>query len=129
MRYWVRVRAQCDHHCHIHDTVMIGEWGDTVEFCLQPEGIEGGETAGRAMFSLAPNPAGGIMTVKPALASGEYPAVLTVSDTKGREVMRRTLTDGSPLTVDVGTLPSGAYLVTLTTRSHRTGTQRLVVEN
>ena len=129
VRYWVRVRAQCDHRCHVHDTLMIGEWSDTVEFCLQPEGIEGGETAGRAMFSLAPNPAGGIVTVKPALASGEYPAVLTVSDTKGREVMRRTLTDGSPLTVDVGTLPSGAYLVTLTTRSHRTGTQRLVVEN
>ena len=128
-RYWVRVRAQCDHRCHIHDTLMIGEWSDTVEFCLQPQGIEGGETAGRAMFSLAPNPAVGIVTVKPALASGEYPAVLTVSDTKGREVMRRTLTDGSPLTVDVGTLPSGAYLVTLTTRSHRTGTQRLVVEN
>ena len=127
-RYWVRVRAQCDHHCHIHDTVMTGEWSDTVEFCLNPQGIGDIDAVEGGMFSMAPNPARGTVTVKPAVAGGEYPAVLTVSDTKGREMMRYTLTDGSPLTVDVGGLPSGAYLVTLTTRSRRTGTQRLVVE-
>ena len=127
--YWVRVRAQCEHHCHIHDTVMTGEWSDTVEFCLDPQGIGEGEAVDGGLFSMAPNPAHGTVTVKPAVAGGEYPAVLTVSDTKGREMVRYTLTDGSPLTIDVGTLPTGTYLVTLTTYSRRTGTQRLVVEN
>ena len=127
-RYRVRVRAQCNHRCHIHDTLMLGEWSDTVEFCLHPQGIGGAAATGGGLFSLAPNPARGTVTVKPALAAGDYPAVLTVSDTKGREVMRYSLTDGSPLTIDVSALPSGAYLVTLTTRSRRTGTQRLMVE-
>ena len=38
--YWLRVRALCDHHCHIHDTLLMGEWSDTLEFCLTPEGVE-----------------------------------------------------------------------------------------
>ena len=128
VRYWVRVRAQCEHHCHIHDTVMTGGWSDTVEFCLNPQGIGDIVATEGGLFSMAPNPARGTVTVKPSVAGEEYPAVLTVSDTKGREMMRYTLTDGSPLTIDVGALPSGAYLVTLTTSSRRTGTQRLVVE-
>ena len=99
-----------------------------MEFCLHPQGIGGAAATGGGLFSLAPNPAHGTVTVKPALAAGDYPAVLTVSDTKGREMMRYTLADGSQLTIDVGALPSGAFLVTLTTSSRRTGTQRLVVE-
>ena len=54
--------------------------------------------------------------------------MLTVNDAKGSEVMRRNLMDGNPLTLDMGKLPSGSYMVTLTTRSHKTETQRLVLE-
>ena len=42
--------------------------------------------------------------------------------------MHFTLMDNSPMTVDVGALPAGTYLVTLTSRSRETDTQRLVVE-
>ena len=127
--YWLRVQAQCDHHCHIHDTLLLGEWSDTLEFCLTPEGIDEAAAAGaHSLFSLAPNPARGSVTVSPTAGEGEYPAVLTVNDAKGSEVMRRKFTDGSPLTLDMGKLPSGSYMVTLTTRSHRTETQRLVME-
>ena len=128
-RYMARVRGKCSHQCHIHDTLMVGEWSDTVEFALLGEDVEtAGETEGGGLFALAPNPTKGSVTVRPAVRGEEYPAVLTVSDAKGREVLRHTLTDGSPVTLDLGTLPSGAYLVTLTTRSHQTGTRRLVVE-
>lgn len=128
-RYMVRVRAKCNHQCQIHDTVMVSEWSDTIEFTFDGVGVdEAGEAEGCGLFALAPNPASGSVTVRPAARVDDYPAVLTVSDANGREVLRRTLADGSPLTIDVGALTKGAYLVTLTTHSRQTGTQRLVVE-
>ena len=129
MRYEVRVRAHCNHHCHIHDTLLLSGWSDTVEFCLQQEGVDEAATIeGKGLFALAPNPAHGTVAVRPTMEGGEYPALLTVNDTKGSEVMRRTLADDTPQTLDLSTLPSGSYLVTLTTRSRKTETQRLVVE-
>ena len=127
--YWLRVRALCDHHCHIHDTLLMGEWSDTLEFCLTPEGVdEADQSVSQGLFVVAPNPTSGMVTVSPMAEGGEYPAVLTVNDAKGNEVMRRTLADGSPQTLDLSRLPSGSYLFTLTTRSRRTETQRLVLE-
>ena len=127
--YWLRVQAQCDHHCHIHDTLLLGGWSDTLEFCLTPEGVdEAVQTEAQGLFVMAPNPARDMVTVTPKAEGGEYPAVLTVNDAKGNEVMRRTLADGSPQTLDLSRLPSGSYLFTLTTRSRRTETQRLVLE-
>ena len=129
-RYMARVRAKCSHQCHIHDTLMVGEWSDTVEFTIpEEEGVEEYvESEGSALFALAPNPTRGGVTVSPTELVESYPAVLTVNDAKGREVLRHTLTDGSPQTLDLGTLPSGTYLVTLTTRGRQTDTKRLVVE-
>ena len=127
--YWLRVRALCDHHCHIHDTLLMGAWSDTLEFCLTPEGVdEAVQAVAQGLFSMAPNPARGVVTVNPTAGEGEYPAVLTVNDAKGNEVMRRTFASGSPQTLDLSKLPSSSYLVTLTTRSRRTETQRLVLE-
>ena len=127
-RYMARVRSQCDHHCHVHDTVVQGAWSDTVEFSLWTGGIGAEDGAvGRAMFGLMPNPARGSATVRPLLSGGEYPAVLTVSDAAGREVLRRQLLDGSPQTIELGEMPSGTYFVTLIT-AKGTGTQKLVVE-
>ena len=127
--YWLRVRALCDHHCHIHDTLLMGEWSDTLEFCLTPEGVdEADQSVSQGLFVVAPNPTSGMVTVTPMAEGGEYPAVLTVNDAKGNEVLRRTLADGSPQTLDLSRLPSGSYLFTLTTRSRRTETQRLMLE-
>ena len=126
-RYMARVRSQCDHHCHVHDTVVQGAWSDTVEFSLWTGGIGAEDGAvGRAMFGLMPNPARGSATVRPLLSGGEYPAVLTVSDAAGREVLRRQLLDGSPQTIELGEMPSGTYFVTLTTAKD-TGTQKLII--
>ena len=130
-RYVVRVRAKCRHQCHIHDTLMVGEWSDTVGFTMPGEaGVEAtGEAEGKELFVVAPNPTKGSVVVSPTELAEGYPAVLTVNDAKGREVLRHTLTDGSPLALELGALPSGTYLVTLTTRTRQTGTKRLVVEN
>ena len=107
----------------------MGEWSDTLEFCLTPEGVdEADQSVSQGLFVVAPNPTSGMVTVSPMAEGGEYPAVLTVNDAKGNEVMRRTLADGSPQTLDLSRLPSGSYLFTLTTRSRRTETQRLVLE-
>ena len=130
-RYVVRVRAKCRHQCHIHDTLMVSEWSDTVGFTMPGEaGVEAaGEAEGKELFVVAPNPTKGSVVVSPTELAEGYPAVLTVNDAKGREVLRHTLTDGSPLALELGALPSGTYLVTLTTRTRQTGTKRLVVEN
>ncbi len=126
-RYMVRVRSLCDHRCHVHDTVVSGEWGDTAYY---PEtvGVEESWEEGACLFSLKPNPARGSVAVGLSLGAEEYPAVLTVADGKGREVLRREVDGGGRQVLDLQGLPAGAYLVTLTTRSRRTGTQRLVVE-
>lgn len=126
--YMIRVRAICDHHCHVHDTLMTGGWSDTLTFSLGPLTADGPARTEGGLFVLSPNPTRHTVAVRHALPEAEYPARLTVSDTKGREVSRHTLACGDPLTLEVGALPAGAYLVTLTTRSRRTETQRLVVE-
>ena len=91
------------------------------------QGINSHGTGG-TLFTLTPNPARGSVTVKAALASGEYPAVLTVSDVAGREVLRREMLPGTrEITFSVAELPAGTYFVTLTT-AEGTSTKRLVVE-
>ena len=125
-RYMLRVRAQCSHHCHIHDTVMVGEWSDPVEFSLWTDGIEG-MTGEAPLFALRPNPARGQAEV--TLAEGAAGVtVLTVADAAGREVLRKELSQGTRrYAFSVADLPAGTYFVTLVTRDG-TGTKRLVVE-
>ena len=128
-RYMVRVRAKCNHQCFIHDTVMVSEWSETMEFVMPGEGVETvDETEGRGMFALAPNPAKGNVTVKPMIGGDEYPAMLTVSDVKGREMLRKELShETHEYTFHVSDFPAGTYFVTLSTPDG-TSTQRLVVE-
>ena len=128
-RYMVRVRAKCNHRCQIHDTVMVSEWSDTVGFTLSEVGVEtAAETEGRGMFVLAPNPARGNVTVKPMIRGDEYPAMLTVSDAKGREMLHKELSrETQEYTFRVSDFPAGTYFVTLTTKEG-TSTRKLVVE-
>ena len=129
VEYKVRVRAKCVHRCYIHDTVMWGPWS-SVERVTTPlrEGLQEAKSDGTELFSLMPNPARGRVTVRPELSSGQCPAVLTVTDAQGREVQRRTLEDGTPVTLELGAVASGTYLVTLKCRDGAGGTRRLQVE-
>ena len=125
-RYMLRVRAQCSHHCHIHDTVMVGEWSDPVEFSLWTDGIEG-MTGEAPLFALRPNPARGQAEVTVAEGAAGV-TVLTVADAAGREVLRKELSQGTRrYAFSVADLPAGTYFVTLVTKDG-TGTKRLVVE-
>ena len=127
LRYMARVRTQCDHRCHVHDTVLEGDWSDTVVFSLWADGIDGAVgDGGRRLFDLAPNPARGSVTV--TLAEGLGGGVLTVADAAGREVLRKELAPQTQTTtIGVAELPAGTYFVTLAT-AEGSGTRKLVVE-
>ena len=127
LRYMARVRTQCDHRCHVHDTVLEGDWSDTVVFSLWADGIDGAVSdGGRRLFDLAPNPARGSVTV--TLAEGLGGGMLTVADAAGREVLRKELAPQTQTTViGVSELPAGTYFVTLAT-AEGSGTRKLVVE-
>jgi hypothetical protein len=127
LRYMARVRTQCDHRCHVHDTVLEGDWSDTVVFSLWADGIDGAVSdGGRTLFDLAPNPARGSVTVTLAEAFGG--GVLTVADAAGREVLRKELAPQTRTTViGVSELPAGTYFVTLAT-AEGSSVRKLVVE-
>ena len=86
-----------------------------------PEGISEVEATG---FTLRPNPAREEVT----LEGGAWMAggVLTVTDMRGTEVVRRKVESGR-LTLDVSRLPKGAYTVSVTT-GEGTAARRLVVQ-
>ena len=87
-----------------------------------PDGI--GEVAGTVGFTLRPNPAWEEVTLEGgAWMSG---GVLTVTDMRGTEVVRRKVESGR-LTLDVSRLPKGAYTVSVTT-GEGTAARRLVVQ-
>ena len=108
---------------------MVSEWSDTVGFTLSEVGVEtAAETEGRGMFVLAPNPARGNVTVKPMIRGDEYPAMLTVSDAKGREMLHKELSrETQEYTFRVSDFPAGTYFVTLATKEG-SSTRKLVVE-
>jgi len=128
--YKARVRSRCHHTCPIHNTWTWSPWSDTILFYTGPTepdttaSISPVEADGEYPFTLAPNPATGMVTVSWEL--GEQLS-LTLTDASGREVLRMPMPAGqTTATLDVSHLPKGIYLVTLTT-SAATGTQRLVV--
>ena len=127
-RYMVRVRAICDHHCPVHDTLMTGDWSDTVYIDIpSEEGVEPVGEAGRGLFDLAPNPASDGVRLEVA-AEGFRGGVLSVADAAGREVLRRELKASERVCeFRVADLPAGTYFVTLTTKEG-TSTRKLVVE-
>lgn len=127
VKYRVRARAKCEHRCYIHNIVMWGPWSEDV-WVTTPAGVQEAMSEGTGLFSLMPNPARGRVTMKPELSAGQCPAVLTVTDAQGREVLRRTLEDSSPVTLEFGAVASGTYLVTLKCRDGACGTRRLQVE-
>ena len=125
--YRVRVRAKCIHRCYVHDTVMWGPWSSVLRV-MTPETTGMAEGEGGELFALEPNPARGSVTVRPELSAERLPAVLTLTDMQGREVLRREVRDVMSQQVDLGGLVPGTYMVTLTCRDRTTCRRRLVVE-
>jgi len=118
-------RSKHRHGCAIHDTTYWSPWSDTVIFhagstaSISPVEADGG------LFTLAPNPATGMVTVSWEL--GEQLS-LTLTDASGREVLRMPMPAGqTTATLDVSHLPKGIYLVTLKT-SQGSSSRQLVVQ-
>jgi len=101
--------------------------GDTsfVAFFREVTAIE--EVDGtQGLFTLTPNPTTGKVTITVAQPAPQ--SVLTLRDAAGHEVMRTPMPAERPsMTLDLSSLPAGAYFVTLTTPT-ATSTQRLVVK-
>ncbi len=118
-RYWLRVRAECNHHCHIHDTVMRSPWSDTLEFGLSPQGMDEVETEG---LSLVPNPAHDEVTLT---AEADITRV-AVYDMQGHLVLEQQA-HGREVTLSLRKLAAGSYIVHADTPRGRL-THKLTVE-
>lgn len=127
--YTVMLRAQCQHLCPLHDTLIWSRWGHPTQFVLEgsSSGVEGvREVSGTASrFAVVPNPAHGSVTIVTeglATAGG----TITLTDAAGRTVASVPLVaDRQP--VDIATLTAGVYFVTLTTPQGSSST-KLAVE-
>ena len=126
VRYNVMLRKQCHYATSNYDTTVYGPWLSTIAF----GGIDttGGGTEGivvpeKVPFSIVPNPAqGSVQVVLPKSATG---GELSLCDLTGRELMVRTVVR-TEMELDISTLPTGTYLVKLTT-PQGVSTKRLVV--
>ena len=126
VRYNVMLRKQCHYATSNYDTTVYGPWLSTIAF----GGIDttGGGTEGivvpeKVPFSIVPNPAqGSVQVVLPKSATGGQ---LSLCDLTGRELMVRTVVR-TEMELDISTLPTGTYLVKLTT-PQGVSTKRLVV--
>ena len=118
-RYWLRVRAECNHHCHIHDTVMRSQWSDTLEFCLTPQGVDEAEGGG---LSLVPNPAHDEVT----LTAESVITRVAVYDMQGHMVLEQQA-HGREATLSLRKLAAGSYIVHADTPRGRL-THKLTVE-
>ena len=127
--YVAYIRAQCERHCHPYDydTLLWGVWSDPVNFSFPhhsgPTGIATAERDAR-VFTLTPNPAKGIVTVRTSAYSPN--ATLTLRDAAGRELLTMPVKQPS-ITIPLHNYPAGTYLVTLSTPGG-TSSQRLVVD-
>ncbi len=119
VRYNVMLRKQCHYATSNYDTTVYGQWRSTLSF----GGNEGIVQPKEESFSLAPNPAqGSVQVVLPKSATGGQ---LSLCDLTGRELMVRTVVR-TEMELDISTLPTGTYLVKLTT-PQGDSTKRLVV--
>ena len=127
--YAARLRTQCHHSCHIHaDTVVWSDWGAPTMFYL---GSEEPDTTGIGIrrveapveFSVTPNPARGLATVRCA-AGLQTVELLGV---KGDVLLRREAAGSEGCVLDLTGLAKGIYIVRITT-SRGTAAQKLAVE-
>ena len=86
---------------------------------LAIRGSEG--TAGRSVVSVAPNPASAFVTVSNLDAN----AVIRLYDTRGIDVTPPAAGSGTSRRLDLSSLPTGLYLLTVTTSDHSCSTFKI----
>ena len=126
--YTVMLRAQCQHLCPLHDTLLWGRWGHPVQFTLEsPDSSDVGVQEANEVLrvTVVPNPAHGTVTVvTEGLAMTN--ATITVTDVAGRTVASVPLV-ADRQQVDIAALPAGLYFVTIATPKGSSST-KLAVE-
>ena len=126
--YTVMLRAQCQHLCPLHDTLLWGRWGHPVQFTLEsPDSSDVGVREANEVLrvTVVPNPAHGTVTVvTEGLAMTN--ATITVTDVAGRTVASVPLV-ADRQQVDIAALPAGVYFVTIATPKGSSST-KLAVE-
>ena len=122
--YNVYVRGYCE-------TGIWSGWSDWSTPCFidsiptpptPPDPPEGITTIETADFTLSPNPARGIVTLK---CTEPMQGTVEIIDMQGKSCCRKTLVGGQT-ELDVSTLPTGTYLVRLTTADGHQHTVQLL---
>ena len=131
--YSASLRARCHHRCPSHDTLLHSSWTAPLRFYLgkrEPTLVD--TTLGIPAapqpppFDLYPNPTTGILNVELGNLDFEGAATLQLLDLEGRLLQEFKIPD-SKFEIDVGTLPSGTYLVRIV-GGRQTAVCRLVVK-
>jgi len=86
--------------------------------------VSGTQTVNANVFTMYPNPAKGFVVVTPAALNA--PATVIITDVLGKELITTTVA-GTNNTIDIASLQSGIYMVTVKTGSGQ-ATQKLVVK-
>ena len=126
--YTVMLRAQCQHLCLLHDTLLWGRWGHPVQFTLEsPDSSDVGVREANEVLrvTVVPNPARGSVTI---MTEGLRAAggTITITDAAGRRVLSEPLRSDSQH-LDITALPAGIYFVTIATPQGSSST-KLAVE-
>ena len=74
-------------------------------------------------FNIFPNPAHNIVTI-----TGENLKNISLADNSGRTVLTKDAGNNKSIEIEVGHLPKGVYLLSVTTTSGYTQSEKLVVE-
>ena len=74
-------------------------------------------------FNIFPNPAHNIVTI-----TGDKLKTITLTDNAGRTVLTKVAENDKTIEIFVGHLPKGLYLLTLTTTSGNTQSEKLIIE-
>ena len=125
--YAARVRSQCSHSCPVHDTLVWSDWSEPVFFyagTMPDTATVGIAEVERLSVLISPNPTSGRVNIR----ASEPMRQVAVYDMAGKEVFEAESVVPKPeWDLDLSSLPSGSYIVKVTTKSLTT-TRKLIVE-
>lgn len=126
--YTVTLRAQCQHLCPLHDTLVWGRWGRPVQFTLERDTSQVGtaEVRGTLRVAVMPNPAHSSVTIVTEGLPKRGGGTIVITDAAGRRILSEPLVADSQQ-VDIADLRAGVYFVTITT-PQGSATAKLAVE-
>lgn len=82
--------------------------------------------AGETVFTVYPNPAQNVVNIGWATANGEE-AVISITDLSGKQVVNTTVKMNGVTTLDVSSLQTGVYMMTIT-EDNNSYTQKLILQ-